>query len=185
MNLEDVKKELSSDEKLLAQAFQLEKFYKKHKIKILTTLAVIIIVIVGLNLKDYIHQKNLEAANSALLALQKDPNNKEALNTLKSKNPKLYALYEYSVNANSANLKGLEDIKTTDAFLQDVIKYHQNVIKRTPGDSLYYNNLAVVEKAYKLIKEGKKDEAKELISTVPSNSPVFPVARLLKHLTIK
>ena len=185
MSLEDIKKELSSDEKLLEQAFHLEKFYKKNKVAILSVLALIVIAIVGINLKNYIKNSNLASANEALIALQKNPKDSNALSVLKSKNPKLYALYEYSVNANSSNEKGLENIKVNDEFLDDVLKYHQNVIKKSPSDSIYYNSLSLVEKAYKLIKEGKKDEAKNILAQVPKNSPVAPVARLLAHLTIK
>jgi len=127
----------------------------------------------------------LESANSALLILEKNPSDKEALNKLKENNTKLFNLYQYSINANSANKTGLDNIKSNDALLSDLIKYHKGVIEKNPSDSIYYKNLSLVEKAYKLIKEGKKEEAKNILITVPKTSAVAGVAKLLEHYTIK
>ena len=184
-SLNEVKQELSNDEKLLEQAFHLEKFYKKNKTKILATVALVVIAIAGYNLNNYLKTQKLEAANSALLTLQKDPNNKEALNTLKNKNPKLYTLYSYSQAVNKEDLKSLESLNSNDSLISDVINYHKAVLKNRAGDSKYYANLSLVEKAYILIKEGKKDKAKNILAQVPKNSALAPVARLLEHYTIK
>ena len=184
-SIDEVKQELSNDEKLLEQAFHLEKFYKKHKTKILATVALVVIGIAGYNLNNYLKNQKLEAANSALLTLQKDPNNQEALSTLKSKNPKLYTLYKYSQAVNKQNLKELESLSSSDELISDVINYHKGVLAKKAVDSKYYTNLSLVEKAYLLIKSGKKSEAKNILAQVPKNSAVAPVARLLEHYTIK
>jgi len=184
-NLSEVKQELSNDEKLLEQAFHIEKFYKKHKTKILATIAVIIVAVAGYNLNNYLKNQKLETANSALLTLQKDPNNKEALQTLQNNNPKLYTLYKYSKAVNNQNLKELESLNTQDELLNDVINYHKAVLKNNSKDSKYYTNLSLVEKAYLLIKNGKKSEAKNILAQIPKNSAVAPMARLLEHYTIK
>jgi hypothetical protein len=184
-NLEVVKKELSSDEKLLEQAFQLEKFYKKHKIKIYAILIVLTIGVAGYKINNYLQTQKLLKANEALIALQSNPNNKEALNTLKQNNQKLYSLYLYSKAANEANEKKLSEISVNDELLKDVIAYHKAVIKSKAVDSIYYRNLSLVEKAYLLIKEGKKTEAKNILAQVSKNSALAPVARLLEHYTIK
>ena len=126
----------------------------------------------------------MEAANKALLTLQKEPNNKQALQELKSNNIALYNLYSYSIAANSADKNKLEAIKTNDEFLKDVIAYHKGVIQKKPADSTYYKNLALLEKAYNLIKDGKKAEAKNILSQIPKNSALAGVAKLLEHLTI-
>ncbi len=189
MSLKDelnvVKQELSSDEKLLEQAFHLEKFFKKNKTIIIGGAALLIGAFIGYKIYDYVQNSKLEAANSALLALQKDPKNSAAISKLKENNPKLYNLYEYSIAANSSNAKALSSIKTGDDFLKDVIAYHKGVIAEKPADSVYYKNLTLVEKAYKLIKAGKKKEAKNILETIPKNSAVAGVASLLEHFTIK
>jgi len=183
--LQEIKEELSSDEKLLEQAFHLEKFYKKHKIKILGTVALIVALWLGYSIKNYLQEQKLLAANKALLTLEKDPTNKKALEELKKNNEKLYTLFIYSHAVDSKKIEPLKSLKSDDELLADIIKYHKAVLQKQTTDSKYYYNLALVEKAYLFIKEGKKDKAKSILMQVPKNSPVAPVARLLEHYTIK
>ena len=184
-DIDAVKKELSSDEKLLEQAFHLEKFYKKNKKLIIATAILLMGAFIGYKVYNYLENKKLESANSALLTLTKDPTNKQALAELKSNNPKLYNLYSYSAALNGGNKEALAAIKSSDDFLQDVLGYHKGVLNKNPQDSEYYKDLVLVEKAYKLIKEGKKQDAKNILITVPKTSAVAGVARLLEHYTIK
>ena len=182
--LNEVKQELSSDEKLLEQAFHLERFFKKYKKPLIAVAVLLIAAFIGYKVNNYLVNSKLEKANSALLELQKDPNNKEALITLKSNNPKLYSLYSYSVAANSANKAKLEQVSKDSKFLDDVVNYHLGVLAKTPKDSIYYKNLALLQKAYLLIKENKAKEAKNILIQIPQNSAVAPVAKLLEHYTI-
>jgi hypothetical protein len=183
--LQEIKEELSNDEKLLEQAFHLEKFFKKHKTKIIATVSVIIIAVAGYSINNYIKEQRLLSANKALLILEKDPTNKEALEELKSNNEKLYKLFLYSYAVDKENPKLLEELQSNDELLSDIISYHKAVLNKKTTDSKYYKNLALVEKAYLLIKEGKKEQAKTVLMQVPKNSAVAPVARLLAHYTIK
>ncbi len=183
--LQEVKQELSSDEKLLEQAFQLERFFKKYKRLIITAVALILVVFIGYKVNAYIKNKHLEHANSALLTLQKDPKNQKALLELKENNPKLYALYTYSTAVNSADKELLQNVPKENNFLKDVINYHKSVLEKNPQDSIYYKNLVLIEKAYLLIQKGKKEEARRVLTRVPRNSQLAPVARLLKHYTIQ
>ncbi len=189
MSLKDdinaVKQELSGDEKLLEQAFHLEKFFKKNKKIIIASAILLIGAFIGYKVYNYMQYSKLEKANSALLTLDKNPTDKVALEKLKENNPKLYTLYIYSKAANSGDAKALEAIKSNDEFLKDVINYHAGVARNKATDSEYYKNLSKIEKAYELIKAGKKSEAKDILITIPKNSAVAAVARLLEHLTIK
>ncbi len=182
--LEQVKQELSSDEKLLEQAFHLEKFFKKYKLPIIAATALLIIAFAGYKVNNYLANQKLEKANSALLTLQKNPKDANALEQLKSNNPKLYALYSYSIAANSGNKDALAKIDASSDMLKDIIQYHIGVLSNTPKESKYYPDLSSIEKAYLLIKNGKKSEAKNILTTIPKTSPAAPVARLLEHYTI-
>ncbi len=183
--LKEVKQELSSDEKLLEQAFHLERFVKKYKKPLITLAAVVIVALVGYNANNYIQNSKLAKANSALLSLEKNPTDKEALLQLKDNNPKLYALYSYSTAVNSAAENSLQNVPKESKFLKDVINYHLSVLKKEPKDSIYYKNSVLIEQAYLLIQKGKKEDAKKLLTKVPKNSQVAAVARLLEHYTIK
>ncbi len=183
--LNSIKQEISNEEKLLEQAFHIEKFFKKNKKTIIAAAIVLIGAFAGFKIYNYIEYSKLKKANSALLALEKNPNNSAALNSLKDSNPKLYALYKYSFAVNSENKKEINSLSANDTFLKDVIAYHKGVAAKKPTNSEYYKNLVILEKAYLLLKEGKKAKAKNILATIPQNSAVAGVARLLQHYTIK
>lgn len=183
--LQEVKQELSSDEKILEQAFHLERLVKKYKTPLIALGVVAVVTFAGYKINGYLQSVHLQKANSALLMLQKDPKNAKALETLKENNKKLYALYTYAQAVNSSDKKSLQNVPKSTPLLKDVVDYHISVLNRDPKNSLYYKDLVLVERAYLLIKQNKKEEAKNILIKIPKNSPVAGVARLLEHLTIK
>jgi len=184
--LKYVKEELSSDEKLLENAFRLERFYKKHKIKIWIVLILLIGGFGGKAIFDSYKEHQLNAANQAFLSLQANPNDKKALEELKSNNPKLYSLYLYSTAIEKKDITTLEKLAAgDDKLLLDLAKYHINILKNRAGDSKYYRDLSILEKAFEYIKEGKKKEAREQLSLIDVQSPIADIVNLLKHLTIE
>ncbi len=183
--VEFVKSSLTGDEKILENAFKLEKLYKNNKKKIW---AVIVLVVVGFSgniaLNAY-QNAQLHSANDALLTLQKDPSDSSALDTLKSKNPKLYELYTYSQSFDKSDAKALEALSSSsDEILADLSKYNAAMLNSKTVDSKYYQEMVLVEEAYTALKDGKKDLAKQKLSLIGENSPISSVARLLKHYTI-
>ena len=189
MSLKDeinyVKEELSGDEKLLESAFRLERLYKKHKRKIWVAGALLVLGFGGQALYGVYRDYRLAQANEALLILQKQPEDRAALERLKSDNPRLYALYTYAKAVEKGQAKALEALETSgDPLLKDLSRYHVSVLSEQAGDSRYYTDLSRVEKAYLALKAGKKAEAKTQLALVSENSPVAPIARLLRHYTI-
>ena len=181
-----VKDELSSDEKLLESAFRLERIYRKYKVTIWAAVVLIIVGFGGKALWGVYQEHKLEQANQALLSLEKNPADTQALETLKADNPKLYSLYLYATAVKSRNVQELKKLaSSSDKRLQDLARYHEAVLQSRAGDSRYYPDLSRVEKAYLALKAGKKQEAREILALVPENSPVAGVARLLRHATIQ
>jgi hypothetical protein len=181
-----VKEELSSDEKLLENAFKIERFYKKHKIKIWAVLILLIVVFGGRAIYNAYYEHKLNLANSALLQLQSNPKNSTALNQLKDNNPKLYELFIYSQAIKDKDIKSLKKLTSSkDSLILDVTKYHLAVLKNRAGDSKYYKDLSIIEKAYEDIKAGKKDKAREALSLIDVNSPLSNIAKLLRHSILK
>ena len=186
MDINDVKKELSSDEKLLESAFKLESIYKKYKYAIWGVAGALIVAYAGSQISTYMQNSRLEAANSALLSLEKNPNDTKALATLKEKNAKLYELYIYSKSANSGDVEGLEKLlNSQNDIVADGAKYHLGLAKKAPKDSKLYHDLVLIEEAYLAIKKGDIQEAKTKLSLVNQNSQVANIAKLLEHATIK
>lgn len=180
-----VKDELSSDEKLLENAFKLERIYKKHKIKIWAVGVLLVLGLGGKALISTYQEHKLSKANEALMTLINKPDDKTALSELKSNNPKLYNLYIYSTSVDKKSIKGLESIsKSSDELLKDLSSYHINILKSKAGNSKYYSDLSTLEKAYEALKSGKKNEAKTMLSMIGENSPVAGVAQYMKHYTV-
>jgi hypothetical protein len=186
LDIKDVKQELSSDEKLLESAFKLESIYKKYKYAIWGVAGALIIAYAGSQISTYLENSRLEAANTALLSLQQNPDDTKALATLKDKNPSLYEIYMYSKAANSGDTKELQTLQnSSNDIVADGSKYTLSVLQNAPKDSKLYHELALLQQAYLAIKKGDKDTAKVKLSLIDQNSQVANIAKLLQHATIK
>lgn len=186
MTIDDVKKELSGDEKMLASAFKAEKIYKKHKLKIFTVLGIVIAYFVGTSIIEAIEQDKREKANSAYLVLEKNAEDKDALNTLKTNNPALFELFSYQKAIKSSNTTQLKTLSSSNnEIIADLSAYHLAVIEGKPSDSKFNTDIAKVHNAALLIKEGKATEAKEELELISEESPLFNISKMIKHYSIK
>ena len=188
-NIEAVKKELSAEEQFLESIVKAEGFWKKYK-KLLIALAVLVVVAaLGMALYNTIKEQSLKASNEAYLTLQKNPTDKEALETLKSKNPKLYQLFLFSNEMKSADVAKLEALSSqiSDPILKDLLSY-QKASLSGKGLSSYamkqdalLKEFASLQEAYNLFKEGKSKEAKTLLAQIPESSQLQQIAQSFKH----
>ena len=184
--LNDVKKELSSDEQMLASAFKAEKIYKKHKLKIFAVIGAAVLYFGGTTIMNTIAEKKLLAGNKALAALQTDAKNSAALEQLKSNDPQLFELYSYQAamkNSDTATLKTLSASK--NKIIADLSAYHLAVLEGKPASSELNGDTAHINNAYLLIKEGKVSEAAEELDTISEDSPVYNISKMIKHYSIK
>lgn len=186
MTIDDVKKELSSDEKVLASAFKIEKIYKKHKFKIFALIAIILTYFIGTAVMDNIAQGKKEKANSAYLTLEKNPKDSTALDILKTNNPALFELFSYQEAVKSADNTTLKSLSSsTNEFISDLASYHLAVIEGQPSNSKFNADIAKIHNAALLIKEGKTTEAQEELELIPEDSPVQNISKMIKHYGIK
>jgi hypothetical protein len=184
--LNEAKKELSSDEQILVSAFKLEKLYKKHKIKLFSIIAIVALYFGGTAIMNSIQHQKLVVANSAYLTLLKDANNTQALADLQSNNPKLFELYTYQKAMNNLDTTALKELASSkNEIIADLSAYDLAIIEGKPAKSEYLEDVALVNNAYLLIKEGKMKEAKEQLEMINEESPVFNIAKIIKHYTIK
>jgi len=186
LTIDDVKKELSSDEQMLASAFKAEKLYKKHKIKIFVVVGVVIAYFAGTTIMDKIAENKRETANAALLTLEKNTKDSKALESLKTNNIALYELFSYQEaikNSDTATLKSLSSSK--NEIIADLASYHLAVIEGRPSDSKFNGDISKVYNASLLIKEGKVTEAQEELELIPEESPIHNISKMIKHYGIK
>jgi len=185
-NMGHAKKELSGDEKVLESVLKVESFYNKHKRKVWAILAVLVLFFVGKVVLDAVHEAKISSANEALLTLQKNPKERAALETLKSKNPALYELYSYHKAVEEQDAKKLDALAgSKDPLISDISQYSSRVLASKSSDSTYYKEMSLIEDAYIALKAGKRKEAKNKLDMIDARSPVAQAAELLKHYTIK
>jgi len=181
-----VKTELSSDEKVLESAFKLESLYKKYKTVIWSVAAAALLFAVANVGMEALHQSKLTAANQALMTLQNNPEESNALSVLKENNPALYELYMFSQAAKKQDVKVLNEISgSKNDILADMSRYSVGAIEKNPVDSKLYTELAYLEEAYVAIKSGNVQAAKNKLALIDERSSLSTLARLLEHSTLK
>ena len=186
MNIEDVKKELSGDEKVLESAFKLETYYKKYKLVIWGFATVLVVFFVGSNIMNALEQSKLEEANQAFLSLKNNPKDKKALDTLKAKNPALFELYSYAEAVKSKNIQALKSLNSSkNSVIADASTYSASVLEKKPQSSKLYHDFALFEKAYVAILAKDNKTAKEKLALIDERSSLAMMTKLLQHSMIK
>ena len=143
-----IKKELSTEEKFFESFFKLEKFYKKHKIKIISLIGLIIIGITGYSINNYLEQKRILRVNQAYNQILANKNIEKNLKILKEDSPILYKIALYKVGKTKTidltylkeltilqNAFNKNDLKTIDSLilsndllLKDYARYYKAVL---------------------------------------------------------
>jgi len=184
--MNEVKKELSGDEQMLASAFKIEKIYKKHKFKIFAVVGLTVAYFAGTAIMESLAQQKREAANSALLVLEKDSKSGAAIAELKENNPALFELYSYQMALKELDTKALKNLSSSkNEIIADLSSYHLSVLEGKPADSKLNGDIAKVYNASLLIKEGKAMEATEELELISEESPAYNIAKNIKHYSIK
>lgn len=175
-----VKQSLSAEEEFLENVIKSEFFIKKHKKLIISILVILAVIGSGIYLAKTMKAKSIERANEAYAALVIDPNDTANAEKLKKENAALYALYEFRKamdNKDSAKLSELAGKTAIDPLLKELINFEAN----GESDQLM-GSYASFLKGYKLIKEGKIQEAHNEFNKIPSDSKEFGMLiKYLKH----
>lgn len=183
-NVDYVKTELSSEEKFLENFVKGERFFKKYKTLIFAFIAITIVAIIAIFIKNNIDESNKLEANIAFNKVLENSNNSEALAVLKEKNPKLYDVALF--------LQAKKEAKSIDInvpLLKELSKYQAALSNKNISelDNLSMQNdfllkeFAIFNKALFLTNEGKFDDAKKTLALIPQTSKAFELAKLLNH----
>ena len=186
MNIADVKRELSGDEKVLESAFKLETLYKKYKVIIWAVVLGLILFFVGSAVMQSMQEAKLAEANKAFLVLQNKSDDTKALAVLKEKNPALYELFTYAQASKSEDIKALTAMtSSSNEVLADASAYTKATLEKKPSNSRVYKEMAILENAYLSLQSGDTKSAKEKLALIDEKSQLYTIASLLKHATLK
>lgn len=179
-NVDYVKKEISTEESFLESVFKLENFYKKYKTLILSFVALAIVGTIGFNVKSYMDEQNMIEANIAFNKVLNNPQDKEALAILKSKNEKLYALAVYQNDkTKTINLDFFKELQVySNSIAAEDTKQISSV---TQNQNFLLKDFGIFNKALIEAKNGEYKKAKESLKLISSNSQVSALSKMLEH----
>ena len=191
-DLKAVKEELNTEEQFLEGLIRAERFYKKYKKPLVAVVVVAVVAFVAFSIKAYIDESNLKATNEAYLKLIKDPNDTSAAKVLKEKNIKLYYAYRLQVASKKSDVNIFKEVKdgAKDEYLSDLAAYQLASLSKKSNDLNSYidnskagllKNFALLQDAYLLLKDGKKDQAKIKLSSIEIDSPLKNIAKNLEY----
>lgn len=186
-NIEYIKQELTTQEKLIENFIKAERFYKKYKNVIMGVCVAVVIATIAYYAKGYMDKLAVISSNEAYNKLIANPNDTEALQTLKSKNEKLYSLYMYQIAIKNGDKATLESLANgSDNIVSDLSKYELSSLNGSFANysGNIYKDIALYQEAYLLIKAEKFQDAKVKLDSISMDSPVFNLSELLKHYLI-
>ena len=197
-DLETIKSEFQNDEKLLENAFKLERLFKKYKFVLLGIVAVVVLWIAIVVASDYVEEKNAKEISQIYNELLISPQNTVLRENLKSKAPKLYDAFIYAnlSSQKEARIAELEELsQSKNEIIAQIASYELASLKedlqalstiaknpKKQGDSL--KDFAKVQEAYLLLKNNDIDKAREVLKGVSSESSLDSIARQMEHYGI-
>ena len=189
-NLDFIKSEFSSDEKIIENAFRLELLYKRYKHIIWGVCGVVAILAIFVGAKSLIVESNAKKSSEILSNLLESPDDDNLRASLQKSNENLYNLFllkESLDNGNTADLQGLSEAK--NEFVQYLANYHLGSFERdsallAKSDKYALGDLAKLQSAYMMIQNGKITDAKNILNTIAADSQLAEIARILAHTTI-
>ncbi|MDD3323727.1 MAG: hypothetical protein PHN38_01200 [Sulfurospirillaceae bacterium] len=183
-NIKAIQEEISTEEHFLEGIIKSERFYKRYKKYIVAGIVVLVAGGVAYGILDVVHKNNIKVSNEAYAILTKEPKNKDALETLKQKNIKLYEVFVFqqaSLNEDRETLKNLS-LSAKDSVLADLSAYKLSQLdKNSSFESELLAGFVFLKKGYDLLSEGKIEEAKLKFAQIDASSPVKQIAKNLEH----
>ncbi len=192
-NIEYIKNELNSEEKLLESVIRAEKFFKRYKKPIVVGVGVAIAALLVYFGYEWKKEHDIQKANLAYTRLLKNPQDKAALKELQSSSNRLYTLYLYQRALVGKDMKRLQEVANShDPILSDLANYHiavlkkdQNSLERYASNQSLLKEMALLEEAYLLMSKNKVKMARSKLDAIPANSEALIYAKMLKHYGVK
>ena len=193
-NISMVKQELSAEEQFFEQAVKTERFVKKYRKPLIAVAVAIGIAVAGTMGYDAYEASVRTEVNEAFAALQKDENDKAAQQLLQRKAPLLYDAWRLGVAVRAGDTATLRELSGSKAAeIADIGRYEYAAITKdaqaldgyAAGREAIYRDMALVDEAVLLLKDGKTAEAHRRLQMIGNTSPVYALATALMHYGVK
>lgn len=193
-NIDMVKDELNSEEKFFEKAVITEKFVKKYKNVMIAAVVAVVLLVAGNIIYTANKSANIEEANMALAALNKDPNDVNSKAKLESLSKELYDVWTYSQALANQDMKALKELTDSkNNVVSDLATYElasssadQDALsKYSMKQNAIYKDLALVQNAILYINKNEIDKAHQELRKVPQNSSLNKVVLALLHYGVK
>lgn len=193
-NIQTLKDELNSEEKLFESALRTERFVKKYQKPLIGSVISLLLVVGGAIGYQAYDNARIESSNTALNALLVNPIDKSSLKTLEENNIKLYELYTLSKAIKESDIKSLTLLqKSQSPEIADMATYEAAVLradhvaleKYTKMQGGIYQDMALLETAVMLIQKGDTQSARNQLVLIKEDSAIFPVAQMLSHYGVQ
>lgn len=178
-NIKSIQQELSTEEQFLEGIIKSERFIKKYKNPLIILAILVCVGLGGYAIFEFMNERNLKISNAAYSNLLKNPDDKESLATLESKNKTLFDSYTFQRAILQKDKKALEVFlnKTdVDPMLKQLAIYEDG-----KSGGILLSHLKFALDGYELLKQNKFKEAKAEFAKIPLSSPLTNVVKNLEH----
>jgi len=193
-NMEAIKEELSSEEKFFESAIKTERFVKKYRTPLIIGTSALLLVTLGTIGYQMFMDSKREKANNALTVLLINPSDEAAKKELMENNHELYDVWMLSQAVAKGDPEMLEQLNASKAFgVADIASYELAAIQQDPSklerytkmQGAFYKDLAVVEEALIMVRDGKVSAAHQQLQAIQENSPMYQIAQMVQHYGVK
>ena len=193
-NIDMVKEELNQEEKLFESAVKTERFVKKYKMPLISTLVAVVVVLIGNSVYQASVDSAISASNEAYISLQKNADDAQAAKVLEENNAALYDGWRLQLALKSHDQETLKSLTSSStAVVADLAKYELATLNKDQSALNEYalkqdavlKDLAILNEAVLLMQEGKTAEAKTRLSMIDEKSSLQKMVKLLQHYGVK
>lgn len=188
-NLETIKEEFKSDEKIFESAFKIERIFYRYKWIFIGIVAILLILWIYTSIKDMLEEKNAQQASKIYAQLQQQ-DTPELFEQLEKKAPNLAEFLRLRKAVQNGDEEALQKLSNSKiAFIAEFAKYQNAMLKKDINElgliNGQFGDLAKFEQAFLLIQDKKIAQAQEILQAIPQNSSIKELSKLLSHYGVQ
>jgi hypothetical protein len=181
-NIDYIKDEIGSEERMLQNFIKVEKFYKKYKIAIIALVIASVAWAITYSVTSYLDEKKLLESNELFNKVIEDRNDTASIKKLEELDSNLAQVIKFMKDAKSAKGIDVEPFKSI-AMLNEAV--NSNDIKKVEAlasnPNFILREYAIFYQALLLTKSKEFKKAKNILQTIPKDSSFSEYVNKLNH----